>query len=577
MRHAFVFGALLLFVTAGLPLPAQYPPGPGSPGGYPPGTYPPGACPPGYPCGGGGGSIPFPGRHKKKKDDDQQPLATLNGMLRELNDKRVVVEAQDTRLLNLKRLASTKFLRDGDPMKPEVLKPGDHLIIEYRQDDEGYMTAVNVTLEKEGTPSERERASEPLEIIEPVSQSKADDERPVQRRRDSKKSDSSDSDAPAPAQQASAAPPSPASTSAPADTAKSAPQAGTPAAAAHAPAAPAELPPIVAPDAGLDLDHIPTNTGPRAPVDDSEGGPPKLARGKPKPSKATDDDQVALNSPPPSQASHPAPASPAASPVSRSQSESESAPVTVTRAQAPQEPSFAETGPPVDARIEKAREAAGAFTETLPDYLCQEQMARFQSETVKVSWVPLDIVSMEVVYEKGKERYRNLQINGKATKAQRMEELAGSWSTGEFASVLLDIFSPATAADFRYRHTSKSGGRDAYLYDFEVDHQHSHWQIHMPSQSILPAYRGSIWIDKETARVLRIEMQAVHLPEEFPLDKIEMATDYEFIRIADRQFLLPVHSENLDCQRGTNMCSHNVIDFRNYHKYAGESTIEFGK
>ena len=158
-----------------------------------------------------------------------------------------------------------------------------------------------------------------------------------------------------------------------------------------------------------------------------------------------------------------------------------------------------------------------------------------------------------------------------------MEDLPGSWSTGEFASVLLDIFSPYTATDFRYRHMSRSGGREAYLYDFQVDREHSHWHIAMPSQSVLPAYRGSLWIDKETSRVLRIEMQAVRLPEEFPLDKVEMASDYEFIRIADRQFLLPVHSENLMCQRGSNMCSHNVIDFRNYHKYAGEATIEFGK
>jgi hypothetical protein len=38
-----------------------------------------------------------------------------------------------------------------------------------------------------------------------------------------------------------------------------------------------------------------------------------------------------------------------------------------------------------------------------------------------------------------------------------------------------------------------------------------------------------------------------------------------------------VHSENLSCERGTDVCSHNVIDFRNYHKYTGEATITFGK
>ncbi len=542
MRPALALGALVLFLTADLPLQAQYPPRPGDPGGYPgptPGNGPTGGCLPGYPCGNTGGGIQLPGRNKKKKQDDQAPLLSLNGMLRQLDDKRIVVESEDTRLINLKRPPSTKFMKNGDPIKPGILVPGDHLFIEYRQDDEGFMTAVIVTLQKEGTAAEREHASEPVEIIEPVSQSKADDERPVQRRRDSKKEDSPAADAKPPAQP---------------------PPAGAPAAAP----APAEPPPIVAPDAGIDLDHIPTKTS-AGPIDNSDNGPPRLARGKPKPRKATEADQIAENSapsaPPASQTSPSAGPEPAAQPV----------------ATAPSGPSFEETAPPVDKRIEKAREVAGAFTETLPDYLCQEQMARFQSDTPKVSFVPLDVVSMEVVYEKGRERYRNLAINGKPVKAQRMEELAGSWSTGEFASVLLDIFSPATAADFRYRHTSRSGGRDAYLYDFQVDHEHSHWQIHMASQSVLPAYKGSLWIDKETARVLRIEMQAVHLPAEFPLDKIEMATEYEFTRIADHPFLLPVHSENLSCQRGTSICGHNVIDFRNYHKYSGEATIEFGK
>jgi len=58
---------------------------------------------------------------------------------------------------------------------------------------------------------------------------------------------------------------------------------------------------------------------------------------------------------------------------------------------------------------------------------------------------------------------------------------------------------------------------------------------------------------------------------------VESATDYQYIRIGERQFLLPVHAETLSCERGTSICSHNVIDFRNYHKYTGEATIEFGK
>jgi hypothetical protein len=75
--------------------------------------------------------------------------------------------------------------------------------------------------------------------------------------------------------------------------------------------------------------------------------------------------------------------------------------------------------------------------------------------------------------------------------------------------------------------------------------------------------------------VLRIETQARMIPTEYPLDKIENATDYEFVRFGERQYLMPVHSENLSCRRGTSECSKLVIDFRNYHRFTGESSITF--
>jgi hypothetical protein len=117
----------------------------------------------------------------------------------------------------------------------------------------------------------------------------------------------------------------------------------------------------------------------------------------------------------------------------------------------------------------------------------------------------------------------------------------------------------------------------AKVYDFSVVRERSHWQISMASQTYDPPYKGSVWIDPATARVLRIEMQAYGFPDAFPTDHVESATDYQYTRLGDaKQYLLPVHAENLSCQRGSNFCSRNVIDFRNYHKYTGESTITFG-
>ena len=82
-----------------------------------------------------------------------------------------------------------------------------------------------------------------------------------------------------------------------------------------------------------------------------------------------------------------------------------------------------------------------------------------------------------------------------------------------------------------------------------------------------------MWIDPKTARVLRIELDASNLPPDFPVDTVESAVDYSYVTIGGTSFLLPVHAESLGCYRGANGCSHNVINFRNYHEFTSEIKI----
>jgi hypothetical protein len=229
-----------------------------------------------------------------------------------------------------------------------------------------------------------------------------------------------------------------------------------------------------------------------------------------------------------------------------------------------------------DVLINKTIEAALDFTEGLPDYVCQEMMARYQSTTRPANFQAIDVLGAAVVFENGKEDYRDLTVNGKPVK-KNMNQVEGSWSTGEFGTMLIDLLSPATAAQFRFMRDSRTSGVTTKVYDYSVKRENSHWQISIGGQTYRPPYKGSIWIDPATARVMRIEMQAFGFPEDFPTDSVESTMDYQYTRLGDaKQYLLPVHAETLSCQRGTDFCSHNVIDFRNYHKYTGESTITFG-
>jgi Domain of unknown function (DUF5666) len=227
-----------------------------------------------------------------------------------------------------------------------------------------------------------------------------------------------------------------------------------------------------------------------------------------------------------------------------------------------------------DSFIEKARDSAENFRETLPNYSVKQFTTRFQAQGgAKANFQPIDNVSTDVVYENGKESYKNILVNGKAPKG-KLEE-GGSWSTGEFGTVLRDVFHPATNADFRPSGNATIVNRSARIYKFVVEQENSHWRVSTAGQSYFPAYKGTVWIDKETSRVLRIEMQTRNVPKAFPLDTVESVVDYDFVRISGTPFLLPVHSENLTCVRGTSTCMKNVIDFRNYRKFGSESTIIF--
>lgn len=295
-----------------------------------------------------------------------------------------------------------------------------------------------------------------------------------------------------------------------------------------------------------------TLKGPK--YDQGDDGPPQLKRGKPaeKP-RADTDSTVAENT------------RPSTNEESPTLSLAHPAPTRQVMSQDPRE-----------ALIDRAREEALNFIEGLPNYVCNENTTRYVSEGNVNNWHAIDVVTLELVYEAGKEDYRNIQINGKPVKGK--VEDTGAWSTGEFGTILIDLLSPYTNAKFHYVKDSPLSGFSTSLYDFSVERQNSHWHIQFASQSILPAYKGSIWVDKKSARVIRIEMQATNIPKDFPEDAVETAVDYGYISLgANDKFFLPTQAEILSCERGANACGRNVIEFRNYHRFTGDSKIIFDK
>ena len=232
--------------------------------------------------------------------------------------------------------------------------------------------------------------------------------------------------------------------------------------------------------------------------------------------------------------------------------------------------------PAVSGLIAKTKDWSQTFTQGLPNFVCRQLTTRYQEETKSSGFQPIDVVTATVVYDDGHESYRDITVGGHKVN-KKMEEIGGSTSTGEFASTLSSLFSDYTQANFRRAQTTSIGQTSAAIYDFKVLLKHSDWRIVVGGQMLQPAYSGSVWVDSSSGHVRRIEMSANNIPKDFPLDTVEWAVDYDHVSLgAGKDFLLPVHAENLSCVRGSTICTKNAVDFRDYHKYSGESVITFG-
>jgi hypothetical protein len=148
--------------------PTPYPPGQyPDPGQYPPGQYPPNQYPARLP--GGipiGINVPQINLPKRKPKDDKKEdtsgvkitLASVDGALRRLGEKDLILETSPTRILKFRLLVKTQFRNaEGEPVRDSLLHPGDRLSIQVNADDAE--TALKVILMRAGSAPEREAAA----------------------------------------------------------------------------------------------------------------------------------------------------------------------------------------------------------------------------------------------------------------------------------------------------------------------------------------------------------------------------------------------------------------------------------
>jgi len=233
--------------------------------------------------------------------------------------------------------------------------------------------------------------------------------------------------------------------------------------------------------------------------------------------------------------------------------------------------------------LERTRKTTLGAADTMPDYLVNQRITRSRAFGQSKNWTPYDRLSIAVSYRQGAgEDYKLLTVNGMpVTQDQSYNmKLGGTISMGEYVSALKELFSPESRAQFQAVDTDTLRGRRTIVYEYEVKKEFSRQSLGWGDggsikQQTIAGYRGRIWIDRETNRVLRLEDITNDIDPGFPITAASKVIDYEWVTIAEVPHLLPSQAtvELTAHDRGQTEQTRNQILFRGYRKFGAEVKI----
>ena len=236
--------------------------------------------------------------------------------------------------------------------------------------------------------------------------------------------------------------------------------------------------------------------------------------------------------------------------------------------------------PPIDppsiadqkAIIERVREYALNYSKSLPNFICTEVTRRYYDDTGQESWVNYDTLTTRLTYFEQKEKYDLIMINNRST-TQNYHSVGGAISSGDFGTMMQQIFELQSHASFAWLRWATLRGKRAHVYAYHVAQSSSQWHLGDGRQSMVTAYRGLIYVDRDTEMILKLTLDAEDVPRAFPIQDAKDSLDYDYTKIGDQQYLLPLKGEVR--MRHDKTLTRNINEFHLYHKYGTDTEIKF--
>jgi hypothetical protein len=139
-----------------------------------------------------------------------------------------------------------------------------------------------------------------------------------------------------------------------------------------------------------------------------------------------------------------------------------------------------------------------------------------------------------------------------------------------FGNLLTTIFSPTTKASFKFRREVNAPSGLSTEFEF---HFNSADNSTFSLAGSNPGLSGSIWVDRKSGQLQRVEAFATELDPSRPVHSYRSSVEYGAVAIPELgNFLAPTAAEVEACIRG-GACFRNVLSFHDCRRFGSVSRI----
>ena len=224
---------------------------------------------------------------------------------------------------------------------------------------------------------------------------------------------------------------------------------------------------------------------------------------------------------------------------------------------------------------QQAAYRAATYMAELPNFLVTEIVSRSTRVAHQKDWQAQDKLEIDLAYggKKG-ETYTLKKMNDRPT-SQSFEKVFGATSSGEFGGFLAGLVDPHSQAQFKPVTNEVFRGRKTVLFEFRILKANSNYLLTEKEsrRQVKTGLAGTVWVDTETARMLRLEMSVEDVQPGFPLTMAEHAVEYDWVTIAGKKYWMPISAEFIVGSDTTKFYARNVTEFKNYRVFETEVKI----